>query len=515
MRACARRRFGGDGLDGRRVAVVGLGHVGAALASRLAGDGCELTVSDIDPQKRELAATLGATWAEPEAAMLAECDVLAPCALGGAISAENATALRCAVVCGSANNQLSDESLAEVLAEHGILYARLHRQRRRHDPRVPRDQGLFRGARAGARRGDRGRSRRCSSSRRNAASHRSRRLATELASASTPLCETDPVNELWVVRAGLVAVERGEAGAEGARAGAPSRSDRRPRPAARAPTRLHEGAALDARRAADRRGLVQDAGDRGDRYRPRGSGHLPRSGSAGRLPDRQPAGVGEPRRRPRLRQPNGAGDDRRARRLGRRGEALRRPDRGLGRRHSAPAGDARKIGSIRNHVTRGITTHGPAINVNNDLQPFEWVVPCGIEACRMSSLSRELGAEQDLDRFATTVAARLAEAYGRRPVERTWEEIVGPLVWRSPHDRPADRVAHPRHPLARQPGRGNRDRRAAIPGAQTAVAGTSTGGPTYRRLKRAITNENLHAVSARRRTAQTSASAGSAAPRRS
>ncbi len=55
--------------------------------------------------------------------MLAECDVLAPCALGGAISAENATALRCAVVCGSANNQLADESLAEVLAEHGILYA--------------------------------------------------------------------------------------------------------------------------------------------------------------------------------------------------------------------------------------------------------------------------------------------------------------------------------------------------------------------------------------------------------
>ena len=93
-----------------------------------------------------------------------------------------------------------------------------------------------------------------------------------------------------------------------------------------------------------------------------------------------------------------------------------------------PAGDARKIGSIGIHVTRGITTHGLAINVNNDLQPFEWVVPCGIEACRMSSLSRELGAEQDLDRFATTVAARLAEAYRRRPVERAWEEIVGPLA---------------------------------------------------------------------------------------
>jgi lipoyl(octanoyl) transferase len=82
-----------------------------------------------------------------------------------------------------------------------------------------------------------------------------------------------------------------------------------------------------------------------------------------------------------------------------------------------PAGDARKIGSIGLHIHKGISTHGLAINVNNDLQPFEWAVPCGIEACRMTSLGRELGAEQDLDVFATTVAARLADAYGRELVE--------------------------------------------------------------------------------------------------
>jgi lipoyl(octanoyl) transferase len=93
-----------------------------------------------------------------------------------------------------------------------------------------------------------------------------------------------------------------------------------------------------------------------------------------------------------------------------------------------PAGDARKIGSIGIHVNRGVTTHGLAINVNNDLQPFEWIVPCGIEACRMTSLSRELGAEQDLDEFATTVARRLAEVYGRDPVERSWDALVGPLA---------------------------------------------------------------------------------------
>jgi lipoyl(octanoyl) transferase len=77
------------------------------------------------------------------------------------------------------------------------------------------------------------------------------------------------------------------------------------------------------------------------------------------------------------------------------------------------AEEARKIGSIGVHVSRGITTHGLAINVNNDLQPFEWVVPCGIEGCQVTSLSRELGAEQDLPAFAETVAARFAEVYER------------------------------------------------------------------------------------------------------
>ena len=79
-------------------------------------------------------------------------------------------------------------------------------------------------------------------------------------------------------------------------------------------------------------------------------------------------------------------------------------------------GDSRKIGSIGVHVSRGVTTHGLAINVNNDLQPFEWIVPCGIEGVAMTSLSRELGAEQDLDAFADTIVARFAEVYERSPV---------------------------------------------------------------------------------------------------
>ncbi|KAA0266215.1 MAG: lipoyl(octanoyl) transferase LipB, partial [Acidobacteria bacterium] len=68
---------------------------------------------------------------------------------------------------------------------------------------------------------------------------------------------------------------------------------------------------------------------------------------------------------------------------------------------------ARKIGSIGIHVSRGISTHGLAVNVNNDLQPFEWIVPCGIEAARMSSVAAELGAEQDIGAVATAIESAL------------------------------------------------------------------------------------------------------------
>jgi leucine dehydrogenase len=123
MRACARERFGSPDLSGRRIVIAGLGHVGSKLARRLADAGAELAVSDIDSAKRSLATELEAEWIEPSKEMLAECDLLAPCALGGAIDAANLPRLRCEIVCGGANNQLADEGLAAGLAERGILYA--------------------------------------------------------------------------------------------------------------------------------------------------------------------------------------------------------------------------------------------------------------------------------------------------------------------------------------------------------------------------------------------------------
>jgi leucine dehydrogenase len=123
IRACCERRFGSGDLSGRRVCVVGLGHVGTPLAERLLAAGAEVIAADIDARKRRLAAELGAGWTDPGTAMTTACDVLAPCALGGGIDRESVGSLRCEIVCGSANNMLAEERLAEQLAFREIVYA--------------------------------------------------------------------------------------------------------------------------------------------------------------------------------------------------------------------------------------------------------------------------------------------------------------------------------------------------------------------------------------------------------
>jgi lipoyl(octanoyl) transferase len=76
---------------------------------------------------------------------------------------------------------------------------------------------------------------------------------------------------------------------------------------------------------------------------------------------------------------------------------------------------ARKIASIGLHVSRGITTHGLAVNVDNDLQPFEWIVPCGIEGVAMSSIAKEVQGEQRVDAFADLLLTKYMEIFKREP----------------------------------------------------------------------------------------------------
>jgi lipoyl(octanoyl) transferase len=79
--------------------------------------------------------------------------------------------------------------------------------------------------------------------------------------------------------------------------------------------------------------------------------------------------------------------------------------------------DERKIASIGVHVARGVSTHGFAINVENDLQPFEWIVPCGLEGVRMTSVIHERGdpAPGAMPAFREIVARRFADAFERAP----------------------------------------------------------------------------------------------------
>jgi leucine dehydrogenase len=123
MRACVAKRFGSEDFEGRSVAIVGAGSVGEGLARMLAEQGARLIIADINEAKRGLAEELGARWSDPESAMVAEIDVLAPCALGGVLDETMIPALRCQIVCGAANNQLAREDLADDLHRRGIIYA--------------------------------------------------------------------------------------------------------------------------------------------------------------------------------------------------------------------------------------------------------------------------------------------------------------------------------------------------------------------------------------------------------
>lgn len=85
----------------------------------------------------------------------------------------------------------------------------------------------------------------------------------------------------------------------------------------------------------------------------------------------------------------------------------------------------RKVGSIGVHVSRGVTTHGFAVNVDCDLQPFEWIVPCGIEGVRMTSVYLETGRTGAMACFRKRVAWRFAEEYGLRQRLTSLERLTG------------------------------------------------------------------------------------------
>jgi glutamate dehydrogenase/leucine dehydrogenase len=116
---------GGNGsLRGVRVCIQGAGNVGAALARLLTAESAELLVSDTDARRADtVTQTVGARVTDPATAAIAECDVLAPCALGSVVNDRAPPELRCQIITGGANNVLAVPEHAAALEARGILYA--------------------------------------------------------------------------------------------------------------------------------------------------------------------------------------------------------------------------------------------------------------------------------------------------------------------------------------------------------------------------------------------------------
>jgi leucine dehydrogenase len=124
MIACAEEAWREQSLKGRRVAVQGVGKVGYHLVKHLVEAGANVVVSDVSVDSVARAVKdFGVDTAEPEKIHALECDIFAPCALGGIIRDDTLPELKCRIVAGSANNQLESSEHGEALDAAGILYA--------------------------------------------------------------------------------------------------------------------------------------------------------------------------------------------------------------------------------------------------------------------------------------------------------------------------------------------------------------------------------------------------------
>jgi leucine dehydrogenase len=125
IKASAKFAWGNDSLNGKKVAVQGLGKVGGHLLELLHKEGAKLVISDINQDTLAIyAKKYGAEIVTGDAIYEQDVDVFSPCALGAILNTENIAKLKCSVVAGAANNQLADENIhGPMLIEKGIAYA--------------------------------------------------------------------------------------------------------------------------------------------------------------------------------------------------------------------------------------------------------------------------------------------------------------------------------------------------------------------------------------------------------
>ncbi len=124
IQAVATKLWGSPSLAHKKILVQGLGNVGGKLADLLFWEGAELILCESSlPRLHEYAAQFGAKTIGLQDYMHTECDIFAPCALGGVITEEIVPQLRCKAIAGGANNQLQSTVVATMLMDREILYA--------------------------------------------------------------------------------------------------------------------------------------------------------------------------------------------------------------------------------------------------------------------------------------------------------------------------------------------------------------------------------------------------------
>jgi leucine dehydrogenase len=124
IKATALRAFGTDDLNGRHVAVQGVGHVGAYVCGHLAKAGAKLTITDVNQEALDtVSRETGASVVAPNDIYDVAADIFSPNALGAIINPETLPRLKVKVIAGGANNQLSTPDMGEKVKERGILYA--------------------------------------------------------------------------------------------------------------------------------------------------------------------------------------------------------------------------------------------------------------------------------------------------------------------------------------------------------------------------------------------------------
>lgn len=115
--------FGKPDIKNKAIAVQGLGAVGYVLCQHLYEAGAKLYITDIDSKKVSRAANeFNAVAVEPDEIYSVDCDIFAPCAMGAALNKDTVKQLKCRIVAGSANNQLADADIGELLMKKEILY---------------------------------------------------------------------------------------------------------------------------------------------------------------------------------------------------------------------------------------------------------------------------------------------------------------------------------------------------------------------------------------------------------